>query len=206
MLNFTRYKHFSWAYAFQFLRASLSLASSSASELNNAIHHLRGISGLANARNDRAIFMMASLMEATVHLNSSSAESRENLRRALAAAWTYQLDQTCMMPQIVCLIHFIDVTSTFLYEGLDQAIPKVQAMQTMMEQHKDDLGWTEGIDVAGIPITHDPNQGKLVSRSTRGFLDSIDAGRDMLIMSVLSRNDALAFSCVSFSSPRLFKE
>ncbi|KAI9746469.1 MAG: hypothetical protein M1818_000182 [Claussenomyces sp. TS43310] len=206
ILEAEAYKHHSWVYAFRFLRASLSLALNTVSETHAAVQNLRSIASIASTCNDRAILVTSSLIEAMAHLSSPSPESREHLQRSLAAAWTYQLDEVHRIPQIVCFLHFLDVASTFLYDTPKQALPKVRAMQVMMDQTKDDAIWNDAGDVVAIPITVGNDPAKLATHDTRGVLDVSEDGRHMLMMSVLTRTDAMAFTCLLSAIVMLHKD
>lgn len=186
------YKHTPWIYAFRFLRATLSMQVGGGSATHAASQNLRSIAALADQRNDRAVFCMANLLEVIAYLSSTSSDSGENARTALAAAMSHQLDAS-KLPQITFLTHCLDVVCGYLHGSPLDAQNKLRALQIFVDSSKDDTTWGHSSTIR-IPITPDAYSSQVVSADTRAVLDMHAAGSYALLLSFISRRDALALS------------
>jgi len=190
-LTTNRYRHHSWEYVFRFLRASLSLQSGKVSDTQVALHDLRYISSLANECEDRAIFLLSSLLEILSHLSVPNPESVEQVQTALASAWSYQMDTGSQIPQLVILTHMLDVACSLLY-GLPA---QTEMKQKAMEDSFKGFGWstsTDSNDIITIPINPEKGQAQLVSQDSCGILRPAEDGKDILTISFLNNNDTFA--------------
>ena len=158
-----------------------------------AIQSLRSIANLAGQQGDRAVYFIASLMEAMAHLKFSGAEAIEHVQRAIAAAYTYQLDADSKMPQLVCLTHILDVVCSLRQGNPTQMVHKLKALQEMINAAINDPTWNASSDVIAIPIGRARNQ-QTVSEDTRMILGIGDDGRDNLMMSFLNKKDVYAIT------------
>jgi hypothetical protein len=159
-----------------------------------AIQSLRSISALASQRNDRAIYLASSLMEIMTHMSSPTTESAEQAQRALAAAYTYQLDEGSRVPQLLCLTHLLDVACSFMYGLPAQTLPKLKTLQTMLDEHKSHESWNKSGDTIAIPIRGSNSQTQTVSRDTRGVIGISETGQEQLMLSFLTIQDANALT------------
>lgn len=180
----------------RFLRASHSLESGSVGDINAALVNYRAIAELSYHESDRAIYMAASLMEGMAYLRSPSLESMEQAQRAIAQVWTFQLDVGTRIPQLLGLAHMLDVSCSLLQGNPEVMLKKLKAMQTMMDEALKEGTWSTGSDTVAIPINRRPNSSQVVSPDTRMVLGIGDDGRDNLMLSFLSQNDAYAITSV----------
>lgn len=196
-IHIARYHHYPWVYVFRFLQASYSLQSGSSLDSHAATQNLRSTATLAHQQSDKAVYVAACLMEAMAHFKSSTSESIENIQRAIARAWAYQLEPGASMPQLLGLTHILDVACS-LREGNNpsQMIIKLRAMQAMMDETLQNPLWHDTSDVIFIPINHTQtrNSGPLITQDTRMILGIGDDGRPNLVMSFLNKRDAYALS------------
>ena len=158
-----------------------------------AIQSLRNIANLADQQGDRAMYLVASLMEAMAHLKSSGPEATEHFQRAMAAAYTYQLDADSRIPQLVGLTHILDVVCSLRQGNPKQMVEKLRALQEMINVSINDPAWSPSSDVIAIPIGRARNH-QTVSEDTRMILGVGDDGRDNLMMSFLNKKDAYAIT------------
>lgn len=143
--------------------------------------------------------MTASLIEAMAHLKSSGPECMEHAQRAIAAVWTYQLDGSSKIPQLLGLAHILDVACSVRQGNPTVMISKLKLMQTMMDETINESAWSTTSDVIAIPINRAPNSSQVVSPDTRTILGIGDDGRDNLMMSFLNKKDAFSITLVYHS-------
>jgi Cohesin loading factor len=167
------------------------LQSNKASDTQVALHDLRYISSLASEREDRAIFLLSSLIEILSHLSAPNPESVEQVQTALASAWSYQLDTETQIPQLTVLTHMLDVACSLLY-GLPA---QTELKQKAMEDAFKGSNWSmsaDSSDVIAIPVNPVKGQPQLVSQDSRGILGMAENGKDRLMISLLNSNDTFA--------------
>jgi hypothetical protein len=184
------YQHFSWVYVFRFLRASHALESSSLTDHHAAVQNLRAVANLAKQQNDNAIHLTASLMEALAFLKIPGPEALQHVETALAQAWSFQMDESCKIPQIISLTHILAVSCALRKGNSQEMLIKLKEMQVMMDKTLSDNSWSSSSDVIVIPINRTPKSSHTVSRDTRMILGIGDDGGDNLMMSFLSKRDA----------------
>ncbi|KAH0535956.1 hypothetical protein FGG08_007152 [Glutinoglossum americanum] len=183
--------HFSWLYAFRFLRAFLLLELSSPSDVLSAMATLRSISSTAEDRRDTAVFLISSVLEALGHLRSQSKDSIEQAQHALASARSLQLDQlTAELPQLVALTYILDLICSLMQGNQPQAEPKLQALHIMLDQRVNDNHWT--VDgTFSVPIHADARSQTLVNGS-KSRLSSSQDGAERLTFTWLPKRDIYA--------------
>lgn len=140
---FHRYRHVAWQYAFRFLRATLSLSSSSHQDSVSAFSHLHKIVNLANRNGDKAVSIVSALVEALAHLqNSTSYDAIEHAQRTIAAARSHQLDDTLRnIPQLNTLVQMVDICCSLLDYDVNQSSEKLRIMQELMDEKLHDPNW-----------------------------------------------------------------
>ncbi|MCJ1400658.1 hypothetical protein MMC11_003866 [Xylographa trunciseda] len=142
------YRHVAWVYAFRFLRATLSLNIASAQETLIAINQFRTVTNFAGDNGDNTISATASILEAMTCLRrSNNAESIEQAQRALAAARSFQLDPAFQkVPQLVSMMHFVDISCSLQQIDPAQAKLKLESMHSMLDAMTHSNNWnSEGI-------------------------------------------------------------
>lgn len=184
------YQHHSWIYVFRFLRATLSLQSGRSSDANAALHNLRSIAKTAHDRGDHAVLTAASLMEALASLHAPGPDSVENVDRALAAARMYQLDPACNIVPLQAFGHIVDVAASLLHSTEERTLPKLKAMQTMInDAYTDTAAWNRSNDAIHIPLNRKQGDAHISSQDTSGVLKVGQDGRDVLLLSILGKSD-----------------
>jgi hypothetical protein len=164
---------------------------------NSTIQNLRAIADLAVQQEDHAIHLAASLMEALAYLKTPGPDSIEHVQRALAAAWRNQMKSSCQIPQLVGLIHILDVACS-IRQGISTVMfTKLREMQDMMDKSLQDPTWGTSNDVVAIPIKRTPKSSSVVSPDTRRIIGIGNRGDDVLMMSFLSKKDAYSVTYVT---------
>ena len=147
---------------------------------------------MAIHQGDRAIHRLASLVEAMVHLKSTTLESLENADRCMAAAWTYQLD-TDQTAQLRGLTHIVDLACSLRHNKPRVIAQKCKEMQITMDEILKSHAWGPRDDLFSIPINSTMRDDiSTVSYDTRMILGIGEDGRDALMMSFLSQRDTYA--------------
>ncbi|KAK5118621.1 hypothetical protein LTR85_008086 [Meristemomyces frigidus] len=131
-----------WMYAFRFLRVSLSAQTGSHVDTAAVLKQLGTISASAEDLGHVAVRIVASTMEAIMHLRLAGPDAIELAQRALAAARTHQLSPEMeRMPQIRALLDCLDVTCAVMQFSPDQIGAKIHQMQAHMDAATRDAGW-----------------------------------------------------------------
>jgi len=135
-------------------------------------------------------------MEAIAYLKTPGPDAVEHVQRAIAAAWSSQMDSRCMIPQLVGLTHILDVACSIRQGNSQVMINKLRIMQTMMDEALKDSSWSTSSDVVAIPINRTPKSSTTVSRETRMILGIGQDGDDNLMMTFLNKKDAYSITSV----------
>ncbi|OBT99118.1 hypothetical protein VE01_02297 [Pseudogymnoascus verrucosus] len=184
------YQHHSWIYVFRFLKATLALQSGRSSDANSALQTLRSISSIANDRGDHAIVTIASLVDALASLHMPSSGSIESIERALATVNMYQLDPECAIPPLQALGHIVDTTASLTNSSSDKTMPKLKAMQDMINNaFADSEEWNRSTDAMKLPINRGRGDAHISSQDTSGVLKLGHDGRDMLLVTLMGKSD-----------------
>ena len=167
-----------WAYAFRFLRVSLSLECTTHQEVISALNHLHSIFATSQKHSDAAVGAIASSLEALIHLQESeSAESIEQAQRAIALARRSQLDPAVGdAPKLVAMTHFVDLCCTLRRFEPSQATAKMQAMQATLEALREGSSLDDGNSFS-VPINHTAG---MESRSRNGVIRTSSDGTQLL--------------------------
>lgn len=180
------YKHVAWEYAFRLLRAKLSLRMATHQDFLAAVHHLQKTAHLAHRRGDDAIFAFATVLEALAHLRSSSSDSVDQTRRALAATRQVQLSQDVNgIPQIQILVQYVDLCFSMQQANPDEIDQKLSKMQQVMDQIVDDANWLDDGSLC-LPLTRKSVQNTV---SMGGDIVNERNGRPVLMLTWLPKKD-----------------
>jgi len=191
-----RYQHYSWVYAFRFLRASQSLDLGTLAESHAAIENLQIVATLAHQQNDHDIIVVSYLLEAIAHLRSNGDDAIVGAQRAISAVRQYQMDGSKQIPQLLGLAHIIDVICSIRQNVPRVMQEKIKKMQDFMDRSLKDptSSWSNTSDRVAIPINRTQNSSQYVSSDTRMIIGIGDDGRDNLMLSFLNMKDAYALA------------
>ncbi|EEQ30342.1 75k gamma secalin [Microsporum canis CBS 113480] len=139
------YRHTGWEYVFRLLRASISLSQPPHQDLVGALHNLQKTSSLATSCGDKAVSVIAAVLEALIYLQqSTSTDSIEHAQRAIATARSRQLDpEVHSIPQLSSVIQMIDICCSILEYDINQSSQKLKGMQTSMDQDIHNPKWKD---------------------------------------------------------------
>lgn len=132
-----------WIYAFRFLRVSLGLqADNSYVESSALVRQLTAINAVADRQQDVAVQIVASGMEALIHLRSRTPDSVDLAQRALAAARMHQMShEMASMPQATALLNYVDLGCSIMHFKPEQASAKVELMQADLNSMNRQSSW-----------------------------------------------------------------
>ena len=116
----------------------------------------------------------------------------EQAQRAIAAARTHQLDAESQLPQLTGLAHILDVVCSIRQGNPNVMLGKLQEMRTMMDAAIPNSVWSSTDDNIAIPINESKNTSHVVSSDTRMVIGIGGDGRDILMMSFLSKKDTFS--------------
>ena len=147
-----------------------------------AINHLRFIVNLSNSRGDIAISAIGSIMEALAYIHrSNGTENIEQAQRALAAARSTQLDPAAQtVPQLAAMSYYVDLCCSLQQNDPSQAITKMTAMQTSLDQIISNGQWTDD-GLCHIPIGRESSDTLPNNDSVFGVVQVVDQKCTMAI-------------------------
>ncbi|KAI7327247.1 hypothetical protein KC315_g7241 [Hortaea werneckii] len=132
-----------WAYAFRFLRVSLSLEADLV-DYSAVAKNLQALSDTSDRLRHPGVKIVASTMEAMVHLQYGGSDKVELAQRALAAVRTHQLsDETKGLPQIQALADCLDLSCAIMQFNPDLIAQKLPQMQANMDAAAKSPGWSK---------------------------------------------------------------
>ncbi|KAL2148831.1 hypothetical protein VTH82DRAFT_1978 [Thermothelomyces myriococcoides] len=191
----TTYKHVPWIYVFRFLKASFHLQSGTAAD-NHAIENLRKIAGISSQRNDKAIFVMAMLLEGLAHLSTMKDDWVTRVQMCIAQTSKFQLDESIRIPQTDVLLLMLDLACSLHQKNHQISAQKLSALQRRLEELKQTSDWSSQHGEMLLPINRMQNTQQIVSADTRAVLRPGDDKVDYLVISALGKQEAWALAFV----------
>src|SRR4051812_26231188 len=106
------------------------------------MENIRSIAALAAQRNDKAVCVLAALLEGIVHLKAGREDTVVRVQTCIAQASKYQLDTSIHIPQLVILTHLLDLACSLLQKLPEQITTKLKALQKCMDEFRDAPAWS----------------------------------------------------------------
>lgn len=170
-------------------------------DIHAAVQNLRAVAKLAEQQGDHAIHLTASLMETIAYMKTTGPEAMEHIQTAIAAAWKFQEEPSCKIPQLVGLTHILAVACSIRQGNSTAMLNKLKEMQVMLDEALKDSAWSTASDVVAIPIRRTPKSSQIVSQDTRMILGIGVDGGDNLMMCFITKKDAYCITFVSSFAP-----
>ncbi|KAK3378309.1 cohesin loading factor-domain-containing protein [Podospora didyma] len=189
----TTYKHVPWIYAYRFLRAAFHLQSGTAAD-HYALDNLRKIAAIATQRDDRAIYVLATLLEGLAHLSSRKDDWTVRVQTCIAQASKLQLDDSVHLPQLDVLLLLLDLACSLHEKAHQISAQKLNVVQKRLKELKHSSDWPASSREVLLPIRRMPNAPQTISDDTRAILRPGDGAHDYLVLSTLSKQDAFALA------------
>ncbi|XXH00322.1 decapping endonuclease targeting mRNA [Hypoxylon texense] len=196
-------KHYHWVYAFRFLKTSMYLQSANPSE-THALDNLKAITNLANQRGDRAVFVVASLLEGLSLLKAMKDDAIVRIQACIAQALKYQLDNSIRLPQLDALALMLDLACSLHQKSVQSITQKLQELQDHMDASISDKSWHHTETELLLPIKK--SNTLVISQDTAAILrpGSDDDPCDYLAMSFWSKIEAFTVTGIAllYRTPR----
>lgn len=156
-------------------------------DIYSSLRDLTELSEEARKRGDNVIAVMAAVMEALIHLRSRDADAIRDAQRAIATARAQQLNNMSKsIPQLMALVHFVDLACSLSPYDHVQAVRKMSGMQTYLDEIVSTNDWSRD-GTFGIPIARSAGRG--LTTDTGGVFTQSPDGHDCLTFSWLGRAD-----------------
>ncbi|KAK3325754.1 cohesin loading factor-domain-containing protein [Apodospora peruviana] len=188
----TTFKHVHWVYAFRFLKAAFHLQSGGAAD-HHALENLRRIADIANQREDKAIYVMATLLEGLAHLGSMKEDCITRVQTCIAQASKWQFDASVHLPQIDVLLLLLDLVCSLREKDYKVSVQKMDSLLTRLDELKDTADLFHEIL---LPIRRVPNLPQTISTDTQAILRPGDSSFDYLVLSTLGKQELFALANV----------
>lgn len=182
-------KHYHWVYAFRFLKTSMYLQSPNPSE-THALENLKAIANLASQRNDRAIFVLASLLEGLSLLKTMKDDSIVRIQACIAQALKYQFEDSVRIPQLDILALMLDLACSLQQKSVQVIMQKLRSLQDQIDACMSDKSWHPIETELLLPIQKSNTQ--VISYDTSAVLrpGADNDPHDYLAMSFWSKLEA----------------
>lgn len=169
------------------------LQSASPSE-THALENLKAITNLANQRGDRAIFVVASLLEGLSLLKAMKDDTIVRIQACIAQALKYQLDDSVHLPQLDALALMLDLACSLHQKSASTIVQKLKDLQDHMDNSINAKSWHNIETELLLPIRK--NNTMVISRDTAAILrpGSDEGPCDYLAMSFWSKIEAFAIT------------
>ena len=187
----TTYKHVHWVYAFRFLKAAFHLQSGTAADIH-ALENLKKIALIAQQRGEKAIFVIATLLEGLAHLSTTKDDWITRVQTCIAQASKLQLDESVHLPQIDVLLLLLDLTCSLRQKSHQMSRQKLGALQKKLEDLRDSPEWASSEML--LPIVRSTTSSQTISNDTRAILRPGNESTDYLVLSALGKQETYALS------------
>ena len=184
------YQHTAWEYALRFQLAILYLSTGNIRDLYSGIGQMEEVTAIAHKHNDHAVVVFAAILEAMLHLMTSTMEATQFAQRALAKARALQLDPVVgALAQLEVTIELVDLCCSLRESDHQQGNPKRRRLQEAFSKLRDDREWVQSGSKLFLPLNESSLRGVQLQH---GGLLSKRGDEYGLTFSWLDRNDAEA--------------
>lgn len=180
-----------WVYAFRFLRVTFGLqAENFHSEVGSLLKHISAIVSIAEKKHDTAVQIVASSLEALVHLRHRTPECVDMAQRSLAAARTHQLSPEMeAMPHVRALLDCIDLACHLIRFNPELVGSKLSSLRTHLDAYYEDSGQSKEGNWL-LPLNKLPSTSDDIEADTCGILRETPTGSCGLSLIWLTRTQA----------------
>lgn len=190
-----RMKHSHWTYAFRFLKASLYLQSANPAEAP-AMENLKAITTLAAQKGDRAVFVVATLLEGLSLLKTMKEDAIVRIQGCLAQVAKYQLDESVHLMQTDILMLMLDLACSLHQKSPQIIAQKYGALQERLDGYLNNNEWGLSDTEMLVPIRKHSGSQYVISEDTAAILKPGSANEecDYLAMSFWSKLEAFTIT------------
>jgi len=173
------------------LKASFYLQTTSATEAHTT-DNLRSISALASQRNDKAVCVLAALLEGLLHLKAGRDDTVVRVQTCIAQASKYQLDSSVQIPQLVILTRLLDLACSLLQKLPDLITAKLKALQECMDGFRGAAAWGGASSELLLPLRKHSTSSPTISSDTAVVVRVGDEELDYLVLKSFTKAEGLA--------------
>ena len=160
----------------------------------HAFDNLKKITTIATQRGDKAICVMASLLEGLAHLSTVKEDAILRVQTCIAQASKFQLDSSAQLPQIGVLLLLLDLACS-----LHQKLPglysqKLSALQARMDELRSSGDWDPHTTEILLPFKKQPGSSQTISNDTAAILRQGDGEVDYIVLPAIARQQAFALA------------
>lgn len=186
-----------WVYAFRFLKAAFYLQAGNSTD-PHAFENLRKLAAIATQRGDRAICVMASLLEGLAHLSTMKDDAVLRVQTCIAQASKFQLEASVHLPQIDVLLLLLDLACSLHQKIATVYQQKLTALQSRMDELKNSREWDSHTTELLLPIKKQTGSSPTISTDTAAILRRGDGDDefDYLVLPAIARQQAFALAWV----------
>jgi hypothetical protein len=179
------FQNIAWAYAFRFLKVSLTLQIPGRVEVVPALQQLHAILAHAERLGDRAVYVACNALEALVHLRSGAPDRLEQAQRAIAAARSLQLQVSAeQLGSFGTLLDIIDVACG-IHNGVPDSTKSTALISSVLDEKTDSLRADTGV----LTVLLERSSGGTMTLDTGGIFRKGSNGRDELVFAWLPKED-----------------
>jgi hypothetical protein len=184
------YKQVYWIYAFRLLKSTCYLQSGTGAE-PHALENLRAVASLAAERQDKAVCVLAALLEGLAHLKNMRGNTFERVQACIAQASKHQLDSSAYAPQLEILRNILDLSCSLLQKSPNAVILNQTALQNRLDELKDSANFNDHSSELLLPLRKHAASTSTVSSDTSSVIRPGDGGSsDFLVLESFTRIEA----------------
>ncbi|KAK5660129.1 hypothetical protein OQA88_13598 [Cercophora sp. LCS_1] len=192
----TTYKHIHWIYAFRFLKAAFYLQAGMPAD-HHALENLRTITGIASKREDKAVFVIAVLLEGLAHLSALKDDWRARVQACIAQAAKLQLEDAVHLPHLDILLSLLDLSCSLHTRDASMSAQKLVTLQAKLDSLKNSAQWVTMSDEILLPVRRMTNTPSTISNDTRAVVrPGKDNLTDYLVLSTIGKHEIYALAYV----------
>lgn len=147
---------------------------------------------MAHSRDEKAIFVMATLLEGLAHLSTMKDDWATRVQTCIAQASKLQLDDTINLPQLDILLLLLDLACSLRQKSHLVSFQKLSILQKRLDELRDSTEWTSSSNEVLLPIWRSPGQ-TTISKDTSAILRPGEAV-DYLVLSALGKQETYALA------------
>jgi Cohesin loading factor len=186
----TALRHVHWIYAFRFLKATFHMQSTNPSD-SAAIENLRTTAALATQRGDKALVVLAILLEALTLMKTMKTETTERVQSCIAQVSKFQLDPAVRIPQLDFLARLVDLACCMHQKNPDVLLQKLHLLEEHLKENLEQPNWKDSIAEIALPIRKPQSSATTISDETAAILRQglPESTSDFLIMSFVTKTE-----------------
>lgn len=158
----------------------------------HALDNLKKIALIAHQRGEKAIFVIATLLEGLAHLSTTKDDWVTRVQTCIAQASKLQLDESVHLPQIDVLLLLLDLTCSLRQKSHAISWQKLGVLQKKLDELRESPEWASNEIL--LPIGRSTPSQQIISNDTGAILRPGNDGTDYLVLSALGKQETYALA------------